>query len=495
VTDAEIAYAARFQPHPQFAQADIFQTNGQFDLGKYQQFLASNQADEQTLLSLEQYYRGMLPRQKLERQLVAAARVTDAELWRAFQDQSETATVEFVSLDVVRLAPGDVQVSDAEVRRYYDEHKDEDEFERPRTARLNVAFLPKTITPADREASLTRARAVRQELVGGADFATVARRESKDGSAAQGGDLGTFQRGQMVPAFDSAAFSLPIGQLSDVVETDFGFHIIKVTERTGDQARASHILIPIAKSDAEMDRLDAKADSLQELAERSGMDRAARAVGATLRRSVSVTETMPIIPGVGPGLEALDWAAGISRDEEAGEHPVSDVMDTEQAVYLVQLESYVPRGRMTLAEATPQIRRELTLQRRREIARRAGDSMVAQVRAGRSLQEVAAARGLQVRTAGPFTRVQPNPELGQATAAIGAAFGTPLNQVSNVVATETGLFIIRPTARTTADRAAFQQQREVLRMSQEQQMQQGIVQRWLISARQNAKIEDNRDRG
>ena len=161
---------------------------------------------------------------------------------------------------------------------------------------------------------------------------------------------------------------------------------------------------------------------------------------------------------------------------------------------MVQLESYLPSGRMTLAEATPQIRRELTLQSRRATARKAGEQMVAEIRGGRTLQQVAQARGLTVQTAGPFTRVQPNPELGQANAAIGAAFGTPINQVSDVMETPTGLFIVRPTARTAADRSAFEAQKAQQRSVQEAQLQQGIIQRWLQSARQSAEIEDNRER-
>ncbi|HEX8362304.1 MAG TPA: SurA N-terminal domain-containing protein, partial [Longimicrobium sp.] len=131
VTDREIVFAAKHFPHPQLAQREIFQTNGQFDLRKYQAFLAGPQATDDILGELEGYYRTALPRQKLQRQLAAGARVTDAELWRAYQDQNERATVEYVSLDLSRLAPGQVNVSDAEVREYYESH--EDRFERPRT--------------------------------------------------------------------------------------------------------------------------------------------------------------------------------------------------------------------------------------------------------------------------------------------------------------------------------------------------------------------------
>jgi peptidyl-prolyl cis-trans isomerase C len=70
-----------------------------------------------------------------------------------------------------------------------------------------------------------------KQLKGGGDFAKLAQQHSQDPSAAQGGDLGFFPKRQMVPEFDQAAFSLPVGQLSGIVTTQFGYHIVKVTEK------------------------------------------------------------------------------------------------------------------------------------------------------------------------------------------------------------------------------------------------------------------------
>jgi peptidyl-prolyl cis-trans isomerase D len=493
VSNEEIVFAAKNFPHPQLAQQEIFQTNGQFDLRKYQAFIAGPQATDDILAELEGYYRDALPRQKLQRQLAAGARVTDAELWRAYQDQNERATVEYVSLDLSRLAPGQVNVTDAEVREFYESNPKR--FERPRTARFTVAYLAKTVTPADRQAALARAQQIRQEIVGGADFAEVARRESKDpGSAQTGGDLGTFGRGQMVGAFDSVAFSLPVNEISQPVETQFGLHLIQVQERTGDQVKARHVLLPIGKSDDELAKLDARSDSLSDLSQRNGVELASRAVGATLRRGITVTDNLPAIPGVGPAMEALDWAATAGDEAEGGKKPISDVFENENAVFLVQLESYQPKGRMSLNEATPEVRRDLVLRKKRAQARAAGQKMVQEVRAGRTLQQVAAARGLAVASTGPFTRVEPNPALGQANAAIGAAFGTPVGQVSNVVETTTGLFIVRPTQRVPADRKVWEAQKDQQRASVSYQLQQGTVQRWLESVRRDAKIVDNRQK-
>lgn len=493
VTDDEIRFAAMNVPAPQMMQQEIFQTNGQFDLAKYRQYLSSPQASDELLAQLEQYYRAVIPESKLREQVSAGTYLTDAQLWRMFRDRNETATVEYVALDLSKLAPQSVQVSDAEIRGYFDDH--EDEFKRPRTARFTVAALRTAPDQADRDAVLAHAQQLRQQLAAGGDFAAAARAESADtASARQGGNLGTVRRGQMVAAFDSAVWALPVNEISQPVQTQFGFHLLQVTARGGDTAVVRHILLPIKKDERVLESIDAKADTLGKVAEAQGIDRAARTVGATLRQGVTVTDNLAYIPGVGPAMEALNWATGEARDLKPGDHPVSDVLEGEQALYVVRLDNYLPAGTMTLAEATPQIREQLILQKKRERARAEGERMVAEVRHGRTLQQAAAARGLSVQTAGPFTRVEGNPALGQATPAVGAAFGTPIGQVSGVVESPAGLFIVRPTARTAADAARFAGDKERLRTVLMNELRQRSSARWLDSVRRAAKIKDNRDK-
>jgi peptidyl-prolyl cis-trans isomerase D len=493
VTDDEIRFAAMNVPAPQMMQQEIFQTNGQFDINKYRQYLSSPQASDELLAQLEQYYRAVIPESKLREQIGSGTWIPDAQLWRMFRDRNETATVEYVELDLSKLAPQTPAVSDDEVQRYYDEHKDE--FKRPRTARFTVAALRTAPDNADREQVLAHAQQLRQQLAAGGDFAAIARTESADtASARQGGSLGTVRHGQMVAPFDSAVWALPVNEISQPVLTQFGYHLVQVTARGGDTAVVRHILLPIKKSDAELESVDAKSDTLGREAEAHGIERAARSVGAQLRQGVTVSDNLPYIPGVGPAMEALNWASGEARDLKPGDRPVSDVMDGEQAVYVVRLDSYLPAGQMTVAEARPQITSQLILQKKRERARAAGEKIVAAVRHGQSLQQAAAAYGLTVQTAGPFSRVEGNTALGQASQAVGAAFGTPVGQVSGVVESPGGLFIVRPTARTAADPQHFAEQKEQMRMMLSSELRQRAVPRWLDSLRKSANIKDNRDK-
>lgn len=138
------------------------------------------------------------------------------------------------------------KIDDAAERQYFDQHKTEYESVHARhilirTKGSNVPLAPGKKELTDEEA-LAKAQEVRAKLLAGGNFADLAKSESDDTtSAKEGGDLGTFKRGQMIPQFDQSAFSLPIGQVSEPVKTQFGYHLIKVEARdskTFDLARA-----------------------------------------------------------------------------------------------------------------------------------------------------------------------------------------------------------------------------------------------------------------
>jgi peptidyl-prolyl cis-trans isomerase C len=121
--------------------------------------------------------------------------------------------------------------TDAQVREFYD--KNPDKFKQEEAVRASHILIPADEKADDATKKKARAEIddILKQLKAGADFAELAKKHSKDGSAAQGGDLNFFGKGQMVPAFDQVAFSLKPGEMSDVVTTPFGYHIIKVTER------------------------------------------------------------------------------------------------------------------------------------------------------------------------------------------------------------------------------------------------------------------------
>jgi len=124
-----------------------------------------------------------------------------------------------------------ITVSEADEKKFYDENPDKFKMpERTRASHILISADQKA-TPEEKKKAKEKAEAARKRVAAGEDFATVAKTESNCPSGSKGGDLGYFGKGQMVPEFEKAAAALKLGALSEVVETPFGYHIIKVTER------------------------------------------------------------------------------------------------------------------------------------------------------------------------------------------------------------------------------------------------------------------------
>lgn len=131
-----------------------------------------------------------------------------------------------------QLAEG-LKLNETEERAFYDAHKQDYEEVRARHILIRAAGSPSAAEVGKKELTdaeaLAKAQEIRKKLAAGADFAAMAAQESDDpGTKGKGGDLNFFKHGQMVPAFDQAAFSLKVGEISDPVKTQFGYHIIKV---------------------------------------------------------------------------------------------------------------------------------------------------------------------------------------------------------------------------------------------------------------------------
>jgi peptidyl-prolyl cis-trans isomerase C len=129
-----------------------------------------------------------------------------------------------------------VKVDDAALQKYYDDHKSEYEKVKARHILIRMAGSPVPVKPGQKdlkdEEALAKVKELRAKIQGGADFAEVAKAESDDtGSGANGGELGLFGHGQMVPSFEEAAFRLKPGELSEPVKTPFGYHLIQVEEK------------------------------------------------------------------------------------------------------------------------------------------------------------------------------------------------------------------------------------------------------------------------
>ncbi len=215
-----------------------------------------NQALEEQLKKVEGQFSSSAEFQReLERE-----GLTLEKLKRRFRSQVQR---ELLKQKLIDKLVSHVKVSDGEVRSFYQSHKDSLP---PQKEAVRVSHILLTVEPSPQTQMmvLERAKKVLQMLRGGEDFAQLAKDYSDDPSASSGGELGWFAKGDMVPEFDQVAFSLQVGEISDLVRTRFGYHIIKVQEREGDRVRACHILFSLMPSSQDWEMAQARAESLRQ---------------------------------------------------------------------------------------------------------------------------------------------------------------------------------------------------------------------------------------
>lgn len=157
---------------------------------------------------------------------------TTLETYMAETGTTEAEMREQMAVRKMIMARADAiaKPSDEEIQKFYDENKEGFAQGETVTASHILIKVDPEDDAATKAAKRTRLEDLRQQALGGADFAELAQANSDCPSASAGGDLGSFGKGQMVPEFEDAAFAQPTGSVGEVVETQFGFHLIKVTE-------------------------------------------------------------------------------------------------------------------------------------------------------------------------------------------------------------------------------------------------------------------------
>lgn len=159
--------------------------------------------------------------------------------------------------EVATAAPA----TDEEVREFYE--KNPDKFKQDEAVRAShiLILADEKADEATKKKARAQADALLKRARAGEDFAKLAKEHSQDGSAAQGGDLDFFTRGRMVPPFEQAAFALKVGEISDVVTTQFGYHIIKATDRRGAEAVPLETVSPQVKQYLTKQKKQERADA------------------------------------------------------------------------------------------------------------------------------------------------------------------------------------------------------------------------------------------
>lgn len=190
--------------------------------------------------------------QRLERQFGSDKAIEDsygkpiARIKREYRDEMRK---QLLVQRIEQTRQSSIQVTAKDVAEFYATYKDS-LVEVPDTYSLShIYIVPKPDTAIDHQ-TYVKAKAVLDSIRAGSDFADFAKRYSVDATASSGGDLGWSKRGDFVPEFEEVLFSLKEGQVSDVVKTQFGYHIIQLLGRRGESVHARHILLRIEKGPA-----------------------------------------------------------------------------------------------------------------------------------------------------------------------------------------------------------------------------------------------------
>jgi peptidyl-prolyl cis-trans isomerase D len=351
--------------------------------------------------------------------------------------------------------------------------------------------LIKTGEGVDEAAARKKAEEVLAKARAGADFAALANQYSQDESNNKtGGDLGFFGRGAMVPEFEQAAFALEPGQISDIVQTQFGFHVIKVTEKKPGETRPLDQVRTQIEDQLKWERAQQDAQRIAEqiageIDDPSDLDRVGRARGLNVGESEFFAREEPI-SGLGFAPEAS--AAAFELTEGA----VSEPIRTPQGFAFIgltgQQDAYVPK----LEDVKEKVREDVLRAKAVEAARQKASSLAASFKSG-DFGRAAKAAGLEVKTTELVPRSTPLAEIGQSDAVDAAVFALPAGSVTDPIVTDAGVVIARVVERDDATPQEIAQGREQLREQLISERRNRFFSAYMSKAKEKMRIEINRE--
>ena len=250
---------------------------------------------------------------------------TDAQLQEFFkQNQAkyanaipETRKIQYVAFDISNLPGGKPQISDADVLAYYNKHQAQYQVKEQVKVRHILIAVPAGSDSKTEEAAKAKAQDLLKQIKGGGNFAELATKFSDDpGSKTQGGELGWLDRGKTVPEFDKAAFTLAPGQTSDVIKTQFGFHILQVEDKKTAHLRPlSEVkaeIVPVLEQQRAGAAMQTFASQLAADAKKNGLEKAAAAHGLHVVATDFIAKD-GVIAGLADGSALLTQAFAVVK--------------------------------------------------------------------------------------------------------------------------------------------------------------------------------------
>ncbi len=517
VTESEIQKAIMSYP--------AFQVNGQFDVGRYRSLLGYNRMNPEDFeLNMGQE----LIDKKLREFLFAFLDITDVEVrdYYTFMNQKikisfvpfKTADykkeikpgqadlesyfkenkeqyrlpkqikVSYIEIDPERFK-GKVEIAEKEIEGYYEYNRER--FTEPKKVRARHILFKLKENASEEETAKVRKKAesVLAMAKKGEDFAELAKKYSEGPTKEKGGDLGFFEKGKMVPAFEKAAYALKEGEISDIVQTPFGLHIIKVEEIK--EARTK----PIEEVRQEIVEAITKNISA-ELAHEKGLnltdqmpyDVDLSSFGKEQGFDVKVSDyfsTGASVPGINESEKMSESLFALGKGE------TSELVRLGDKFYIFQVadsrESFIPE----LKDVEERVKEDYIAAEAEKAARAAAEDYLKELKGGKSWEELAKEKDRLVETTDFFSRRDPFPKIGYAPELSEMAFGLGPEKryPENVFGNPQGTFVIRWDASQGIDEKKFEEEKEQFRNTLAETSHRRIFEIWLQNLKKNAKIE------
>jgi peptidyl-prolyl cis-trans isomerase D len=466
--------------------------------------------------------RQSLQAEKLQEAVTGWMTVTDVETDAEYRRRNEKVKLELAAFTADQFRTG-IDPSDAEVDAHFAEYREDYRVPDKRRVRY-LAVDPEalratvTVTPLEVEAryrenigiystpeqvrashillktegkdeAAVRAQAekILARVKAGEDFAELARQYSEDeGSKVNGGDVDYFGRGAMVAAFEEAAWTLEVGATSDLVQSEFGIHIIKLTDKRAaatrplDEVRAQiEDQITMEKAQTEASRLAAELED--EIDDPSDLERVAASRGLQVSDSGLFSREEP--------LAGLGFAPAVTAEAftlEPGQ--VSGLLRTTQGFAFITVEEIKPSYLPELSEVRDRVRED-TIRAQAVVRARARAEALA--RAGGSFAAAARAQGVEVKTTELITRDTPLPDVGVSKAVDDAVFALKTGEKTGPIVTGNAVVVARVAGREDVTDEAVAAGRAALKAELRQQQRSAFFAAYMTKAKQDMQIRFN----
>ena len=503
------------------------QENGRF-IGeqRYEQLLLS-QNPPMTKQQFEESLRRSMLLDKLRAALTDWMAVSDSDVQREYNQRNEKVKLQVVALTEAKFRGG-VTVTDAEIASRFEAHKAEYRMGEQRKikyilldreqARLKVSVPPSDVqrhyndniqqyqTPEQVKAShillktdgkdeatvRKQAEEVLKEVKAGGDFAALAKKYSEDeGSKANGGDLDYFGRGRMVPEFENVAFTLPPGQVSDLVKSQFGFHIIKVIDkRPGattplDQVR-SQIQDQLALQLADQRISDQAAQYASRIKDLADLQPVARELQIMVQESGYFQRENPV-PGLGAAPQVASTA--FTLQGTAASAPLPTARGPVFIAVSERKDPYIPM----LDEVKERVREDLIKAKATEASREKASTIAAALKSAKDFSAAAKAQGLEAKDTELVARGSALPDVGVSPEVERVAFSLPAGSVSDPIQTTDGTAIIRVVEKDDVTPDELRQAQEAFRAELLNERRSRFFAAYMGKAKEKMRVEIKSD--